>query len=414
MFKQGQGRKPMEGLGGPVTMDEYHFDGIDPSLEDCCRREVESNRRFNALTSTLRRHDVAKLAERRRRNLIKTPEFEGCRCCLDPNADGGEYRALLEYKTEKMKEKELLGEEEDGDDPVENISSENMRRTSLENEKVVVTKNNGSDYSNDSDDEFDYLLDEDLPGEDDKIRELEEGRRAELEYQLLVRQVARYHGYGVTRQLHPTRILKVAGLGRTAAAVKSGRPPPLAVVVHLIDPDSTASASLDYYFETDLAMQNAGTMFLRSGGRSTLLMDPLAQQSLPSSVSDPERDLPALVAIRDGVVVNVRPKLQGLTTYNSSHEGDEVEPQAVRQWLEHCGVLLKDPPPMDEVCFIRPEEDALMDYLSTQPGNIPQEERYDCGLEGCNKSFKHEHVGIQTSNQSGLVVKEQIVIGEQN
>ena len=30
----------MEGLGGPVRMDEYNFDGIDPTLDACCQREV--------------------------------------------------------------------------------------------------------------------------------------------------------------------------------------------------------------------------------------------------------------------------------------------------------------------------------------------------------------------------------------
>ena len=30
----------MEGLGGPLRMDPYTFDGIDPALDDCCRREV--------------------------------------------------------------------------------------------------------------------------------------------------------------------------------------------------------------------------------------------------------------------------------------------------------------------------------------------------------------------------------------
>jgi hypothetical protein len=315
----------------------------------------------------------------------------------------------MEFKAEKLKEKGYLGNVE------EIISSENVQRSTLENEKAA--KENDDDDNDDatdgdSDDEFDYLLDEDLPGEDDKIRELEETRRAELEYQLLVRQVAGYHGYGVARQLHPTRVLKVAGLGRTAAAAKSGRPPPPAVVLHLVDPDSVASASLDYYFETELARENPGTVFLRSGGRSTLLMDPLAQQSLPSTVSDPERDIPALVAIRDGVVVNACPRLQGLTNGGTCRGDGEVDHHAVQQWLDNCGVLMKEPPRMEEVCFIRPEEEALMDYLSTQPKQVVEEERYDCGIEGCNKPFKHEHVGIQTSEQSGLVVKEEILNGE--
>jgi len=29
-----------EGLGGPTRMDEYSFDGIDPTLDACCQREV--------------------------------------------------------------------------------------------------------------------------------------------------------------------------------------------------------------------------------------------------------------------------------------------------------------------------------------------------------------------------------------
>ena len=36
----------MEGLGGPIRMDEYSFDGIDPTLDACCQREV---RRRNVL-----------------------------------------------------------------------------------------------------------------------------------------------------------------------------------------------------------------------------------------------------------------------------------------------------------------------------------------------------------------------------
>mmetsp|Transcript_2265 Transcript_2265/g.4181 ORF Transcript_2265/g.4181 Transcript_2265/m.4181 type:complete len:404 (+) Transcript_2265:185-1396(+) len=400
MYKRGM----MEGLGGPVKMDDYTLDGIDPCLEDCCRREVESNRRYNALTSTLRRHDVALLAERHRRNLIKTPEFEGCRCCYDPNSDGGEYRALIEFKEEKQREKETYATEDDEEENTDPAVSSLL----VDSEKEKVS----SDADDDSDDEFDYLLDEDLPGEDERIKELEENRRAELEYQLLMRQVAGQHGYGVARQLHPARVLKAAGLGMGAAGSASGRVPPPAVVLHLVDPDSMASASLDYYFETELAPKHPGTVFLRSGGRGTLLMDQtLSQQVLPASVLNPDSALPALIAIRDGVVVNACPNLQGLTTA-SRHDDGVVEPHAVRQWLDRSGVLLTDPPRVEDICFIRPEEEALLDYMSSQPQlQQRQEERYDCGLEGCNKSFPHEHVGIQTSEQDGLVVKEETVLG---
>jgi hypothetical protein len=317
----------------------------------------------------------------------------------------------MEYKAEKQRKNELLqGNKED--EEVENADPQELKRTEKLFSVTSEKKNESND--DDSDDEFDYLLDEDSSGEQDKIKELEEARRAELEFQILMRQMAGQHGYGVTRQLHPTRVLKAAGLGMLSTTTNTWRVPPPAVVLHLVDPDSVGSASLDYYLETELAQENPGTMFLRSGGRSTLLMDSaLARQSLPSSVLDADRDLPALIAIRDGTVVNVIPRLQGLTSSRGSHDDGEVEPHAVRQWLDQCGVLLKDPPRMDEMCFIRPEEDALMDYLSTQPQHykVEEEERYDCGLEGCNKSFKHEHVGIQTSEQSGLVVKQETILG---
>jgi hypothetical protein len=35
-----QGGTVLEGLGGPVHVDPYTFDGIDPTLDSCCQREV--------------------------------------------------------------------------------------------------------------------------------------------------------------------------------------------------------------------------------------------------------------------------------------------------------------------------------------------------------------------------------------
>jgi hypothetical protein len=304
------------------------------------------------------------------------------------------------------------------------------------------TNHNGGDdaATSDDDDEYDYLLDDDGGGGGgNAIRELEERRRAEMEYEMLVRQVAAQHGYGVHRQVHPTRVLRVAGLGHTntTAAGGVGRssiiPPPPAVVLHLFDPDSTASASLDHYLETNVAPTHLGTIFLRSIGRSTLKVDPsFAQRHLPSNlllVDDyPDRRdgdvLPALVAIRDGVVVNSCPGLHGLLATSSEDDDDDadavvvVERHAVRMWLENSGVLLGRPPALDYLCAIRPEEDALMmDHsVSSKTNNneprLPLEERYNCGIDGCNKTFRHEHVGIQTPEQDGLVVKKEAIVGD--
>jgi len=404
----------MEGLGGEVSLDQYNLEGIDPALEDCCRREVEGNRKYNALTSTLRRHDIAALAERRRRHLVKMP-YDACRCSCDPKSDGGEYRALIEFKEQEQRqqqqEKDGLKEEEEDQtaeeeelDIASNIDYRSKNKGSLDNDEA-----NNSD---DSDDEFDYLLDEEFGMEGQIVRELEEQRRAELEYQILMRQIAGYHGYGVHRQMHPSRVLRVAGLGRESTSINASSrlPPPPAVVLHLVDPDSTASASLDYFLETDLAKECAGTIFLRSGGRSVLLMDSsLAKKSFPSNVLSPDRDIPALIAIRDGVVVNTCPRLLGLA---SSSDGI-IEPHAVRHWLDRSGVLLSNPP-TEDICMIRPEQEAHMDFMVSQQQKQappPEEKRYNCGIEDCHKSFKHEHVGIKTNKQDGLMVKEKTVLG---
>lgn len=326
---------------------------------------------------------------------------EACRCSCDPNSDGGEYRALIEFKERKRQEQYDEGTEEQ----IAREESEYGRKTGADGDS-----SNGGD--SDSDDEFDYLLDEDFD-EDENIRQLEEQRRAELEYQMLMRQVAGYHGYGVHRQLHPNRVLRIAGLGRNAAETRKSSipPPPQAVVLHLVDPDSLASASLDYFIENELANEYPGTMFMRSGGRSVILMDDsLAKKCFPSNILDPDKDMPALLAIREGVVINACPRLQGLAA--DGGEG-EIDSHAVRQWLDRSRVLLTETP-IEDVCLIRPEEEAHMNFMQQQLQKAPppEEEYYNCGVEGCQKSFKHEHVGVQTSEQSGLVVQEDTILGK--
>ena len=358
-----------EGLGGPVSIDPYHFDGIDPTLDSCCQREVESNRKYNALSSSLKRHDVTLLAERRRRHLLHNLEFgSGCRCSYDPNADGGAYPSLVKLREESTD----AASEKENDEPDED--TDKLRKDS---------------DSNDSDDEFDYLLDDDLPIDSD----LEERRRAELEFIMLSQEMALHHGYGAHRQMHPNRALKAAGLG-------VARDPAPAVVLHLYE-DSRVSATLDLYLE-QLALECKGTKFIRSGGRSTLLMEAaLAAKTLPGL--KPDVDLPVLIAIRHGDVVATSVRLQGLV------DDDGIVPHAVRAWLDHANVLLRTPPAFDMLCRIRPEEDALLDNM--RAGKQEMAPRYDCGIPTCYKPFHHEHVGISTNTQDGFLVPEEKIVG---
>jgi hypothetical protein len=103
-------------------------------------------------------------------------------------------------------------------------------------------------------------------------------------------------------------------------------------------------------------------------------------------------------------------------------------PDEVERWLYRAGALVDEVPHPDELCGIRPEEEALLDGMrrssgmagqrrlggggTTKVGEDSDEDeprdhhRYDCGVAGCDKSFYHEHVGIRTETQDGLLVSE--------
>lgn len=371
-----------EGYGGPIQRERANMGGIDPTLDSCCLREEEDIRRKTALNRTLQRFDIARQRERQRKNLVSTSAFDGCRCCYDPNSDGGMYRALMELR-EKMSEEKAPNHS--------TFSQANMFPNEDTKEDILAdTKSETS-----SEDEFDYLLNEDDQNEEMKF--LEDQRRAELEFQALQREISMQHGFGVHRQMHPNRALKAALLAPFA-------------VFHLVDPDSIASASLDVFLEDSLAPKNPGTKFLRSGGRSTLLLErTLAAKHLPRL--KPDTDMPALVAFRDGVAVAYCPRLESFTDIR----GDEkIIPSIVEDWLDRAGVLESRAPVFEELCRIRPEEEALLDsmYATKQTDEICEEERYDCGRDGCMKSFPHEHVGEKTAQQDGLVVPETTILGE--
>jgi len=401
------GGRNWEGLGGPIRVDRPNLEAlVDPTLDSCCQREQESEARQAVLKRTLDRFDVVAEKERRRRQLVQTSAFTGCRCCYDPAQDGtAEYPALVKLRAERNHKGDAADFaviEEDRNDA--------SRLSEKRDEKENQTED--SDDDDDDDDEFDYLLDEDLPGGDaagDELKALEERRRLELEMELLQREIVVQHGFGAHRQMHPARVLKAAGLATTSSSRDDPVP---AVVLHLVDPDSRASASLDLCLE-NLALQCKGTKFLRAEGRTTLLLDAdgVATRAFRPNLR-PDADLPALVAIRDGVAVNLCPRLQGLTTDDPSSKDAEIDESAVAAWLDRSGVLIEQPPRLEAVCRIRPEEEALMDYLMTTKPSVPEEPRFDCGMPDCHKSFPHEHVGEKTDQQDGLVVSEQEIVGD--
>lgn len=367
----------LEGLGAPVRTSGPSID-IDPTLDACCRKDAEAANKANTMKRTLQRFDVVAARERQRRNIILTStNEEGCKCCLDPKEDGGDYRALRELRAILYGCQEIASSELNDDAEPEALNSYYNKEEKKEDET-------------DSEDEFDYLLDEDIGGE---TLVIEANRRAELEEELLHREWARHHGYGVHRQMHPQRIM-------ATAFGSANVPPPPACVVHLIDDSSQLCASLDLYLE-QLGLEFGGTKFCRSLGKSTLSLNREACDKFLPRVRP--HDLPVLVAVKDGVAVNTTPL--SVFGYN------EVTPDAVKQWLDYAGVLQTRLPPMDELCNIPPDVQAYMDLLAEDMNNLDvEEERFECGVPGCCKQFRHSHVGIANDESSGLVVDRQTII----
>ena len=210
--------------------------------------------------------------------------------------------------------------------------------------------------NSDSDSEFDYLLDEDLPTNDTSYN-LQTQRRAELESQAHHHEIVRYHGYGVHRQMHPRRVFPSVGFG---AGDNRGPPPPRGSILHLHDPHSQLSASLDLCLE-QMSNRYPGTKFVRGVGITAILY----ADDYNSSCSEDWKkgDLPLLLALKDGRVVAHSSGLRDF--YNSNDKANEVEPRVVEQWLDYAGVLIDVPPPMEDICRIRPEEDMLLENSSS-------------------------------------------------
>lgn len=247
--------------------------------------------------------------------------------------------------------------------------------------------------------------------------------------------------------MHPRRIFRAVGYGIRSEeehARTKERVAPRAAVVHLYDAQSELSVSLDLCLE-DMAGRFLGSVFVRGlgitsilfaedgmgssgqGGRNGTVVTTASGNAHFTSRHWKDGDLPMLLALRDGKVVAWS---SGLRDFCSDNRRQRVEPRAVEQWLDYAGVLIETPPPLEEVCRIRPEEEMLwentmrlngMNVINTggicgavSEGNdeedIEAKERFDCGIKGCNKSFYHEHVGIKTEAQDGLLVSESRVV----
>lgn len=91
---------------------------------------------------------------------------------------------------------------------------------------------------------------------------------------------------------------------------------------------------------------------------------------------------PKLAAFRDGCLVDC---WKDLSVFGA-RTGELCE-DAVDQWLEHCHVLVREAPTLVTL------QQMMGKAVAMEEDDDDEVEYYDCGLEGCNKTFAHDHVG---------------------
>ena len=222
------------------------------------------------------------------------------------------------------------------------------------------------DSDSDSDSEFDYLLDE----SEDPTAGL---RRLELEGLASRRLLAASHGYG--------------GFLHARAGSLPDLSPGCAVVHCYVDCD--ACARLDVEME-GVCGGWMGTRWLRVEGAG------VAGKGKPLDVK--KEDLPCLVVVRDGAVVN---KSVGLRDFGGVKG---LQFGIVEGWLEKAGLDKATDLQVEKLCGFGAalRED---DGDDGDGGDVDgADECYDCGLEGCNKNFPHQHIGAGI----GAMVNEEV------
>jgi hypothetical protein len=416
------------GLGGPIYCQDT-TDDLDPTLDMCCQRDALQQQKADSLRQTLRKYDRVAAAEETHKQTLNQSVPRGqqhvaCLCRSDLNSDPlPPYRALVLLRQRLATEREDQSEARDlNNEKDRDLDQEVSNKNSSITEEDHFWRNQHDDEKkNDSDDgdldEYDYLLDEDLPGEAtaNPTEKWQDLRRAELEQQLNNFYLAQYHGYGVYRAHSPQQVLVEAGLSCSISPNLDDLPPPPMVILHLYGVDSMASAVLDMYLEDVFIPKYSSSLLrstkvLRSEGRPTVLQDArglVSRHFSGSYMIQVDTDLPALVVIRQGQVVVVCKRLQGLVTSDQ-----QIIENAVYTWLDHAGVLRDTPPPpIEKMCRRLPPEQAAM--LASMAALSAREEKqfFDCGVAGCHKPFQHEHVGISNHQQTGhsIVSVEEIL-----
>lgn len=157
------------------------------------------------------------------------------------------------------------------------------------------------------------------------------------------------------------------------------------VICHLYEPFSPTCASIDLALEA-LAPRYPGTRCCRLPLKKAGELE--TRLRLPTGV-------PALlVVIVDGCVVDSCGDFRRFGTESMVHE------DALEQWLNYGHALIREPPSLARAReYVRKSAKAVNGLLRRGDGkgeldDEDEEEYYECGLEGCRKTFAHDHIGL--------------------
>jgi hypothetical protein len=228
-----------------------------------------------------------------------------------------------------------------------------------DDDEAIVKQGREADDSSgeNSDAELEAMLDG--MDSDPELERIESERRAEMERAKEHLHVARLCGFGVHRLVqNELEAISIVSEGSR-------------VVCHVCDPNSTLSAHVDFFLETE-AIHYPGTQFIRV---HPAMNGPLMQLLHISQLGN-------TAAFTDGSLVQC---LRNLGNFGSE---EQFSPGSLRTFLDRTHVLVKAMPQ-------RAILDARASYFTSQPeaAGDDEEDFFDCGVDGCMKKFPHEHVG---------------------
>jgi hypothetical protein len=348
---------------------------LDPTLDSCCQREIEQESARTVALNAVRSKD--KIFERQRMMELENRKLR-CGCCFVERVEGEDYPVLAGLRSIKFASM-VAGEAAAFEDaPVDGHGRVGEEEDSEEE---------------DSDSEF---LD-DLPS----------SFTSSIAENALKNELLRAHGFGFPLSL------AVTSLPTALDPLVAGEHVP--TVLHLYDPTLADCAHLDLYLE-GVASDYVGTRWFRADG-TKLFDNPYPEMArLRASLKLESRgDLPALVAVRGGVLVNVSKGLQALGKLNRAANLSPNFPSepcltlsAVQPWLDSCGVLSSaQAVDVARLCKASTEIREMSERAREDEEDGEVEERFDCGMSGCCKTFVHQHIGAgEVEGQGGQLLRE--------